>query len=155
MTFKIIKTSCATEQDLQQLAGKLAQVVQPGAVIFLHGPLGAGKTTFSRGFLAALGHRGKVKSPTYTLVEQYHLGAVTINHFDLYRLDDEVELEQIGVRDYFQPSTICLIEWPEKGAGLLPQPDIQCEIDFASDGRTITLAACNERANAMLSSFDL
>ncbi len=155
MSYTIIKTTCTTEQDLQQLAGKLARAVRAGTVIFLHGPLGAGKTTFSRGFLAALGHNGKVKSPTYTLLEQYQLPNMTINHFDLYRLIDEEELEQIGIRDYFSPGAVCLIEWPEKGAGLLPTPDIQCEIDFANEGRAITLAACNERANEMLANLDL
>lgn len=155
MSFTIIKTTCATEQDLLQLAGKLARVVRAGTVIFLQGPLGAGKTTFSRGFLAALGHQGKVKSPTYTLLEQYQLASMTINHFDLYRLVDEEELEQIGIRDYFQPSAVSLIEWPEKAANLLPKPDIQCEIDFVEEGRTITLAACSERANEMLAGLKL
>lgn len=155
MSYTIIKTTCATEHDLLQLAGKLAHIVRAGTVIFLQGPLGAGKTTFSRGFLAALGHQGKVKSPTYTLLEQYQLPNMTINHFDLYRLVDEEELEQIGIRDYFQSSAVCLIEWPEKGAGLLPKPDIQCEIDFSGDGRAITLAACSERANEMLAELKL
>lgn len=155
MSFKIIKITCATEQDLLQLAAKLAHVMQHGAVIFLRGPLGAGKTTFSRGFLTALGHKGKVKSPTYTLLEQYQLPGMVVNHFDLYRLDNEEELEQIGIRDYFQPCAVSLIEWPEKGAGKLPKPDIQCEIDFFGDGRVITLAACSERANEMLSNLNL
>lgn len=153
MSFTIIKTTCETEHDLLQLAARLAQVVRGGTVVFLKGPLGAGKTTFSRGFLNALGHKGKVKSPTYTLLEQYELSEHVINHFDLYRLIDEEELEQIGIRDYFQPSAISLIEWPEKGTTKLPQPDIQCEIDFTEKGRAVTLAACNERANEMLANL--
>ena len=91
MSFTIIKTTCATEQDLLQLAAKLAHAVRGGTLIFLQGPLGAGKTTFSRGFLAALGHKGKVKSPTSPLLDQYQLPSMTINHFYLYPLVDEEE----------------------------------------------------------------
>ena len=150
MSFTVIKKICATEQEMLQLAAKLALAIQPGTVIFLQGPLGAGKTTFSRGFLAALGHKGKVKSPTYALLEQYDLQNMTICHFDLYRIDDEEELDQIGIRDYFQPANVCLIEWPERGATRLPPPDIQCEIDFLEEGRTVTLAGCSERGNQIL-----
>lgn len=145
MTFTIIKETCTNEDALLSLAAKLALAVSGGSVIFLQGPLGAGKTTFSRGFLAALGYKGKVKSPTYTLLEQYNLPGRVINHFDLYRIVDENELEQIGIRDYFQPNAISLIEWPEKASEMLPQPDIKCEIAFVDEGRVVTLAACSER----------
>lgn len=150
MTLTIIKTTCRTEAELLQLAAKVAFATLGGTILFLQGPLGAGKTTFSRGFLAALGYRGKVKSPTYTLLEQYELTDLVINHFDLYRLIDEQELEQIGIRDYFQPNAVCLIEWPEKAHHLLPSPDIKCEIDFAAEGRAITIAACSKRGNEIV-----
>jgi len=150
MVFKAIKTACKTEYDLMGLAANLAHAIKPGTVVFLQGPLGAGKTTFSRGFLAALGHQGKVKSPTYTLLEQYQLPTMTVNHFDLYRLIDDEELEQIGIRDYFQPNAVCLIEWPEKGAALLPAPDIQCDIAFVEDGREVTFTASSERGHQTL-----
>ncbi len=107
---------------------KLSQSAVANTVIFLHGDLGAGKTTFTRGFLQGLGFTGKVKSPTYTLVEPYNFGDLTVYHFDLYRLMDEEECEAAGFREYFNASSICLIEWPEKAGYLLPEPDIHVHL---------------------------
>ena len=139
-----------TEADLQQLAANVAQSTQAGAVIFLYGPLGAGKTTFTRGFMRALGYMDKVKSPTFALVEPYEIADRSIFHFDFYRVEDANELEQIGIREYFTPSSICIIEWPEKGFPLLPEPDLACYIAFAETGRDVRVEALTDRGREML-----
>lgn len=113
---KALTKSFPTEADTLIFAAHLAAVMCPKALLFLYGPLGAGKTTFTRGFIHALGYEGKVKSPTYTLVEPYQVQPWSIYHFDLYRLKDASELEHLGVRDYFSAEAICLIEWPERSA---------------------------------------
>ncbi|MEH8021664.1 MULTISPECIES: tRNA (adenosine(37)-N6)-threonylcarbamoyltransferase complex ATPase subunit type 1 TsaE [Rheinheimera] len=123
------------------LAQQLARYVKPGQTLFLHGSLGAGKTTFSRGLLNALGHNGTVKSPTYTLVEPYQFAGFTVFHFDLYRLRDAEELEFMGIRDYFRADTLCLIEWPEQGMGYLPIPDLDIHLVFQQEHRQVTLTA--------------
>lgn len=112
-----------------EFAAVLAKVIQPNLTIYLHGDLGAGKTTLVRGLLHALGHVGKVKSPTYTLVEPYQiksnvLSIINLYHFDLYRFNDDEEWESAGFRDYFNDESVCIIEWPEKAQNVLPTPDL-------------------------------
>ncbi|MFA6038576.1 MAG: tRNA (adenosine(37)-N6)-threonylcarbamoyltransferase complex ATPase subunit type 1 TsaE [Legionellales bacterium] len=109
-------------------------------IIYLNGVLGAGKTTLTRGILQGLGYSGNVKSPTYTLVETYVLGARTVHHFDLYRVHDIHELEDIGFRDYFTQDTLCLIEWPDK-ATHLPPADLVCDLEVVGSERKIILRA--------------
>jgi len=114
--------------------------------IFLNGELGAGKTALARGFIRGLGHRGAVKSPTYTLVEPYSFdsldeqsGLKMVYHFDLYRLGHPEELEYLGIRDYFESSSTALIEWPERGEGMLPTPDIDIQIEYLGEGRSVSI----------------
>lgn len=126
-----------------------------GVVIYLNGELGAGKTTLSRGMIQGLGHQGKVKSPTYTLVEEYHLQGKHIYHFDLYRLSDPEELEFMGIRDYFSDNSICLIEWAEKGQSLLAKPDLTVQITYADGGRHIELIACSAQGKEIINRLTL
>lgn len=131
----------------------LACALSAPMVVFLHGNLGAGKTTLVRGMIQAMGHQGSVKSPTYTLVEPYQLEKASIYHFDLYRLGDPEELEFMGVRDYFSEQTICFIEWSEKGQGWLPKPDLEIDLEYVDQGRNITLQAVTHRGIEMLEKF--
>jgi len=138
---------------MEHMGAALLQPYLPGAVIFLHGNLGAGKTTLVRAALRAQGYQGAVKSPTYTLVETYDLGTFNVAHFDLYRLGDPEELEYMGYRDYFNAHNICFLEWPDKGAGLLPPPDLSIRITFDQAGRCLQFSAETKRGETYLAAL--
>lgn len=133
-----------------EFGAALWRAVDGGGLIFLSGDLGAGKTTLARGLLRAAGVTGAVKSPTYTLVEEYRLPARMLYHFDLYRLGGAEELEWMGIRDYLERDALCLIEWPERGAGVLPQADLHLHLEPVAEGRQVEIFAATERGQAML-----
>jgi tRNA threonylcarbamoyladenosine biosynthesis protein TsaE len=135
----------ADEPQMLALGACLAGVLTPGCVVYLIGDLGMGKTTLARGILQAMGHRGAVKSPTYTLVEPYAFAGRKVYHFDLYRLLDPEELEFMGVRDYFTEHSMALIEWPERGKGFLPRADLVVRIEREGEGRYLRIESESAR----------
>lgn len=142
-----ISLSVSNEKETQKIAILLAELM-PQGIVYLKGELGAGKTTFSQALIRAAGFQGRVKSPTYTLVEPYELAHRNIYHFDLYRLQDEEELLFIGCDEYFASATVhsskivhlnntpalslCLIEWPEKAGEILPSADIELTLEYCA-----------------------
>jgi tRNA threonylcarbamoyladenosine biosynthesis protein TsaE len=135
-------------------AARLAKVLQPGMVIYLRGDLGAGKTTLVRAVLNALGYQGRVKSPTYTLLEQYAVAGVNLRHFDLYRFRDAGEWVSAGFNDEFDGINICLVEWPEQAAGLIPPADIEIFFEILPDGRNMSLHARTDTGRECLNSLE-
>jgi len=136
---------------MEVLGAQLAGGYTPG-IIYLHGDLGTGKTTLARGFLHGMGHGGKVRSPTYTLVEPYQLAAGTVYHLDLYRLGSPQELEWLGLRDMLEESALLLVEWPERGEGVLPAADLVIHLAYTADGgRLLSLTAASTAGERLLS----
>lgn len=134
-----MKITLLNEQETELFGAELWRVLPEKCLVFLNGDLGAGKTTLTRGVLRAAGHQGAVKSPTYTLVEEYTVAGRKVFHFDLYRVKDPEELEWIGIRDYLEQQSLCFIEWSELGKGFLPEPDIELSITPEGEGRTVNI----------------
>jgi tRNA threonylcarbamoyladenosine biosynthesis protein TsaE len=140
----------AGEAQQEALGAALAGILEPPCIIYLAGDLGTGKTTLARGLLRGLGHRGRVKSPTYTLLEPYELSDLQCYHFDLYRLADPEELMFLGIEDLLQPHALLLVEWPERGRGVLPAPDLTIHIYHQGASRRLTFQAASEKGGQII-----
>ena len=147
------KMAFPSERDINIFANKFSSNLQVPLVIWLEGDLGAGKTTFARGLIQALGHKGRVKSPTYGLLEQYQVGSLQVIHMDLYRISEPGELEFLGLEDMMDEHTILLVEWPDRGGLWLPDPDFRFEFHYAQTGRDLHWMACTLKAHALIQSF--
>jgi len=131
----------ADESETLAFAQRIAKQLKFGMVIYLHGDLGAGKTTLVRGIVQSLGYNGRVKSPTYTLVEPYQVAGLSLMHFDLYRMNDPDEWDAAGFRDDFDGHNIFLIEWPEKAADVIPPADLEIKLLILDQSREVQLKA--------------
>ena len=140
----------ADEAATLALGAEIAAILRSGLIVFLRGNLGAGKTTLARGILRGLGYQGKVKSPTYNLVELYKISRLYFYHFDFYRFNDPIEWEDAGFREYFNAESICLVEWPEKAHGLLPAADLQILLSITETGRNVEIQAGTEAGRQCL-----
>ena len=148
-----MKAFVVDEQAMLAIGARFAAALPPRSetlLVTLQGDLGAGKTTFCRGLLQALGHCGAVRSPTYTIVESYRMSGRLVHHLDLYRLANAEELENIGGRDLFSDQALCLVEWPERGQGWLPSADIEIRIACQGQGRELSAGALSAAGRAVL-----
>ncbi|RFA30461.1 tRNA (adenosine(37)-N6)-threonylcarbamoyltransferase complex ATPase subunit type 1 TsaE [Alkalilimnicola ehrlichii] len=145
-----IRIELADAEATEKLGARLAQQLPRPSLVFLHGDLGAGKTTLVRGLLRGLGHKGAVRSPTYTLIEPYELSGRRIYHLDLYRLGDPEELEYIGIRDLLAGDYLCLVEWPQRGEGCLPTPDLDLCLEYVGEARRAVLKPRSAAAKTSL-----
>lgn len=153
-----LKFSLHEEAGTLALGASLGRALVPGLAIYLRGELGAGKTTLTRALLHAAGHRGHVKSPTYTLCESYALTLkgqqIELFHFDLYRMKSAEEFVDAGFRDHFSGANICIVEWPENGGTVLPQPDITVVLAVSGHGRQVELTASTDKGTQCLKRLD-
>jgi tRNA threonylcarbamoyladenosine biosynthesis protein TsaE len=145
-----ITLTLADENATMDFAQRLAAQLQPGLVIYLQGDLGAGKTTLVRAVLNALGYTGRVKSPTYTLLEPYQVAGLDLRHFDLYRMNDEEEWESAGFRDEFNGNNIFFIEWPDKARNLLPPADVEIVFEILHQNRRVDIFGHSVTGNTCL-----
>ncbi len=148
-----LRLSLPTEADTAAFAQRLGALLQPGMVGFLHGDLGAGKSTLVRALLRSLGVTGSIKSPTYTLVEPYVISGIYFYHFDFYRFVDPDEWLDAGFDEYLNPTAVALIEWPERAGELLPRADLQLTLHWpeaSTEGRVLTIHAPTETGKACL-----
>lgn len=153
MNYSSIRRAVPTEGHLEAFAAEFANRLQPPLVVYLEGPLGAGKTTFVRALARALGYEGRVKSPTYGLLERYDFNNLKMIHLDLYRVEDALELEFLALRDLHEQDTILLIEWPSRGADEIPPADVRlCFSDSITD-RDLRLVANSEAGESLVQSI--
>ena len=148
-----LRLSLRDVEATEKLGAVLATLLSDGLIFFLLGDLGSGKTSLVRGVLRELGHSGAVKSPTYTLLEEYSVAGRDIIHFDLYRLTDPEELDLIGIRDYVNGKNCCFFEWPQRGQGYLPAADLQIQISLKGNGRLARMTSNSESGRAILKSI--
>lgn len=153
MSSTVLRAHLTDESATQTLGAQLAGVVRPGLTVHLRGDLGAGKTTLVRALLRAMGYQGKVKSPTYTLVELYKLSNLCFYHFDFYRFSEPDEWIDAGFRDYFGSEAVCFVEWPEKAGGLLPPPDLEIRLAPEGAGRRVEIHATTVKGRECLSAL--
>jgi tRNA threonylcarbamoyladenosine biosynthesis protein TsaE len=149
-TARMLDSAEETAKVGRELATALRDAAVDRAVIYLRGELGAGKTTFARGFLGGLGHAGRVPSPTYTLVEPYELGVWQILHIDLYRLADPGEVDELGLSDMYGPQVAMLVEWPERGAGRIEPADVELTLEISGAGRALRAVAVTAIGKSLL-----
>ena len=150
-----MRLTAANAEETRALGSRLGSALlgadEPGAlVIGLTGDLGAGKTTLVGGLLAALGHEGAVRSPTYTLIEPYELAGRDVNHCDLYRLRHPSELDELGIRELRTPRSLLLVEWPERAEGRLGEPDISLQLGYLDQGRVVEIVAGSDAGRRVL-----
>lgn len=147
-----LELSLADEHATETLGARLAATLRPGLCVYLEGELGTGKTTLVRGCLRALGYAGRVKSPSYSLVEPYALSKLSLYHFDFYRLREPTEWLDAGFRDYFNDVSVCLVEWPRMAGERLPPPDLRIALNHLphASGRQARIEALSPQGRAML-----
>lgn len=145
-----------SEQATRAVAARIAPALLPGCIIYLSGPLGAGKTAFSRALIRSLGYNGRVKSPTYTLVEPYNLSRFDLYHFDFYRFSSEEELRDAGFEEMLDSSAVTLVEWPEKAALTLPAPHVHMRLELAEseDARHLSITFDGAQGLACLNALN-
>jgi tRNA threonylcarbamoyladenosine biosynthesis protein TsaE len=146
----ILRSEADTVAAGRRLAAATAQARPESLIVYLKGDLGAGKTTFVRGFLRELGHAGRVPSPTYTLIEPYRWPEGRIYHIDLYRLNNSLEVSELALDELAEPGTVVLIEWPERGAGQIPGADLEVRLEMIPGGRAIEWVPHSGRGEAVL-----
>ncbi len=147
--------TAATEALGRALAGPLARASESvPCVVHLEGPLGAGKTTLARGLLRGLGHTGRVRSPTFTLLEPYELAHCMVTHLDLYRLGDPGELDYLGLGDLLVPGNLLLVEWPARGGDRLPRADLRLALDYDGAARIAVCTALQAVGESVLKSLE-
>jgi tRNA threonylcarbamoyladenosine biosynthesis protein TsaE len=153
-----MRLTAADAEETRRLGARLATALRDADlaepfVLGLSGDLGAGKTTLVGGLLAALGHEGPARSPTYSLIEPYRLAGRDLYHCDLYRLRDPSELEDLGIRDLLVDRSVLLVEWPERAADRLPRPDLSLHLEYAGEGRTVTVTSASTAGKAVMAAI--